>query len=79
MSYTKHTWQTGETITAENLNNMQSGIENATKVTVIGTYNDPNPYQVTLTKTWGEIYDLFSSGVEVNIRFEINKSLDWRQ
>lgn len=28
MSYEKHTWETGEVITAEKLNNMEQGIEN---------------------------------------------------
>lgn len=26
MSYEKHTWQTGETITAEKLNNLEDGV-----------------------------------------------------
>ena len=40
MSYTPTNWQTGDTITAEKLNNMEGGIENAI-----------NPFIVTLTPT----------------------------
>lgn len=35
MSYTPTQWQTGDTITAEKLNNMESGIENANELFVI--------------------------------------------
>ena len=43
MSYTPTAWQTGDTITAEKLNNMESGIEaadNVAVVTVTGTSNN---------------------------------------
>ncbi len=32
MSYEKHTWETGEVITAEKLNYMENGIENANQI-----------------------------------------------
>ena len=31
MSYTKHTWVTGETITAEKLNNIEDGVDDVTR------------------------------------------------
>ncbi len=31
MSYEKHTWQTGETITAEKLNNLENGLADCGK------------------------------------------------
>lgn len=40
MSYEKHTWETGETITAEKLNNIENGIESINdEVEVILNYN----------------------------------------
>ena len=55
MSYTKTTWQTGDTVTAEKLNNIENGIEDI--------YTDDNPIFVviedadtsTLSKTYAEI------------------------
>ena len=44
MSYTPTNWQTGDTITAEKLNNMESGIENANE-----------PLFVTLTPTGADL------------------------
>ena len=44
MSYTPTNWQTGDTVTAEKLNNMEAGIENAA-----------NPYIVTLTPTAADL------------------------
>ena len=35
MGYNKTTWQTGDTVTAEKLNNMENGIENATNKVVV--------------------------------------------
>lgn len=31
MSYTKHAWVTGETITAEKLNNIEDGVDDVTR------------------------------------------------
>lgn len=59
MAYVKTTWQTGDVITAEKLNNMEGGIENATPLivteTVEGTVH-------TLSETAKTIYDTLFSG-----------------
>ena len=39
MSYTPTQWQTGDTITAERLNNMESGIEDGQTLVVTITKN----------------------------------------
>ena len=52
MSYSEYTWQTGETITAEKLNNLEEGVQEAlagsedkTLIITIETENfDPNQY-----------------------------------
>lgn len=50
MSYTKTTWQTGDTITAEKLNNIENGIEaNETAISQIDTSGDA--YIVTYTSS----------------------------
>lgn len=67
MPYEKHTWQTGETITAEKLNNIEDGVENSDKgydysltktnlfsETINSTYN--NGYYVA-TFSYSQIFD----------------------
>lgn len=44
MSYEPTNWQNGDTITAEKLNNMESGIEAASEVYVINLNTDANGY-----------------------------------
>ena len=51
MAYTPNTWATGDTITAQKLNNMEQGIANAGGVLIVNVSND------TLDKTWQEISD----------------------
>lgn len=58
MSYTKQTWATGDTITAEKLNHMEGGIAGAGGVLVVGLQEDGQ----TLNKTWQEIFDAMSAG-----------------
>lgn len=57
MSYTKQTWTTGDTITAEKLNHMEDGIgEGAGGIFVVhGTMNEEQ--RMTLDKTWQQIVD----------------------
>ena len=52
MTYTPNTWATGDTITAEKLNNMEQGIANAGNVLIVNADNDG-----ILDKTWQEISD----------------------
>ena len=51
MSYTPTEWKTGDIITAEKLNNMESGIVGGQNVMVLGINNDTRQ----LDKTWNEI------------------------
>ena len=61
MSYTPNTWATGDTITAEKLNNMEQGIAGAGGVFLVNMDMDTT----TLDKTWQEIYDAAAAGQEV--------------
>ena len=58
MAYTKQTWQTGEVITANKLNHMEDGIASSGGgggVLVVNAVVGDS--EVTLDKTWQEIYD----------------------
>lgn len=61
MSYTKHTWTDGETITAAKLNNIENGIEAGASgdsglgfMTVTVDFNAPGE---PINYTWQELYD----------------------
>lgn len=56
MSYEKTTWVTGDTITAEKLNKIESGIENNSIMIVRSILSTQN-YSWVLDKTWQEMYD----------------------
>lgn len=60
MSYEKTTWETGDIVTAEKLNNIENGIENAGGggVFVVGFQEGG----AALNKTWKEIHDAIASG-----------------
>lgn len=68
MSYNEYTWQTGETITAEKLNNLEEGVQEALagdgneKFVVTFTHNGDS---VSADKTIAEISEAYNSGKEV--------------
>lgn len=72
MAYVKTTWQTGDVITAEKLNNMEGGIEALQPLIVIKTQIEENNTkasfpQFTLDKTYTEIMSALQAGVNVFI------------
>lgn len=66
MSYTPTTWQTGDTITAENLNKMERGIEAASSggvpIILVNATWDDNESAYIMDKTWEEILAVHQSG-----------------
>lgn len=59
MSYEKHTWETGEVITAEKLNNLEEGVI-STGLPIVGvamTYGQTNT--AVVDKSFEELYSLF--------------------
>ena len=68
MAYTKQTWATGDTITAEKLNHMESGIEDNNtfdvKLRQVGADAE------TTDKTYDEIVTAFTNGKVVRAYFE---------
>lgn len=60
MAYIPTDWQTGDTITADKLNNIEQGIANASGAVIVG-YTISNG-TLTFDKTWQEIYDSITAG-----------------
>ena len=80
MSYEKHTWETGELITADKLNHMEEGIEGGggsgdSAIIVHAVYNETTETWL-LDKTNEELYALFEEGkpifVEREETYEVN-------
>lgn len=69
MAYTPMTWVTGDTITADKLNNMEQGIASAGGAVQVGyTFSNGT---VTLDKTWQEIHDGMAAGNTCVIAFNL--------
>lgn len=65
MAYEKHEWECGETITADKMNNLENGIEEALQggsASGIMILHDNGDYVAKLEKTWQEIYDHVNGG-----------------
>lgn len=69
MSYTPTNWQTGDTVTAEKLNKMEQGIENANDVFVITLTPTNQDFSGTIDKTYEEIVAAVNSGVKIFFKF----------
>lgn len=61
MSYTPTEWATGDVITAEKLNNMESGIVGAGSTLMVTATGNPDT-GITLNKTFGEIKEAIMAG-----------------
>lgn len=64
MSYEKHTWETGETITAEKLNNLENGVassgDEGSPIIIVTVTEDSGTY--TTNKTYEEALSVINSG-----------------
>ena len=68
MSYTKTTWASGDTITAEKLNNIESGVEAASAgggayITTSFGHSNVFPNQHRVDATYGEIKAMLEAGI----------------
>ena len=76
MAYEKHTWECGETVTAELLNHMENGIEEASSggggsvYIVNASFGDDCDEQIVLDKTFTEIRSATLSGKNVLVLLE---------
>ena len=79
MSYTKTTWQNGDIITAEKLNNMENGIANVsntnsqTNITLTETISDTDPKVHTLNVTYEQIANCLQSGGNICVVGEVEE------
>lgn len=65
MSYTPTNWQRGDTITAEKLNNMESGIENANEPFIVTLTPTAADFSGTMDKTVAEINAAYEAGRKI--------------
>lgn len=64
MAYVKTTWETGDVITAEKLNNMEGGIEAGQGFIMTGTWSEVGTENwCTFDKTFTEIKAAMDSGI----------------
>lgn len=71
MAYNKTTWNTGDIVTAEKLNNLEQGVTNAQTMVLHGTEtNDGHVTKYTLDYTFAEIKAAFDAGVSVKLMEE---------
>lgn len=78
MSYTPTNWQTGDTITAEKLNKMESGISaNDTALTpfIVTLTPTAQDFSGTMDKTVAEIYAAYQSGKKIVFRILMGASV----
>lgn len=68
MSYTPTNWQTGGTITAEKLNNMEGGIENANNPFIVNCTPTAADYSGVMDKTVAEIDAAYRAGRRIVFR-----------
>ncbi len=80
MSYSEYTWQTGETITAEKLNNLEEGIQDA--LDCCGGASESDVFYVTVSfdgssfvadKTNAEIWDAVTQDKSVKLKISMGE------
>ena len=65
MSYEKTTWETGDIVTAEKLNNIENGIENAGGGSTFVVNVEFEVSGLTCDKTWAEILNAGTNGESI--------------
>ena len=70
MAYSPTTWQTGDTVTAEKLNNMEQGIANAVLMLEYELQDPSDPFGGTIIReaTAGAIYEKIQAGAVVALK-----------
>ena len=75
MSYNKHTWETGETITAEKLNNLEDGVANLDSSSILNGIvvinAEINGETFTFDKTPNQIGELWESNYLVLMKVDL--------
>lgn len=74
MSYEPTNWQTGDIVTAEKLNNMESGISSAGNTLII----EPTitETEIQLNTSFNNIYNTYMSGKNIVIKYSSTTEMD---
>ena len=75
MSYEKHTWETGETITAEKMNNLEDGVASfSSGIMIINAIAAKNgsSYIVTADKTYEDVMAAYNEGKMIIVRGKVD-------
>lgn len=74
MAYNKTTWQTGDIVTADKLNNLEQGVANAqTMIVHVTEGGSDDPFDFILDCTWSEIKTAFDAGMSVKASLQIEE------
>lgn len=78
MSYEKHTWETGEVITALKLNNVEDGVEeaiesSAKEILIVSIEQRTGQNTYTMDHTGAEIIDYLSDGGTIRLIHKIGQ------
>ena len=65
MSYTPNTWQTGDTVTAEKLNHMETGIDNVANPFIVTLTPTAQDYSGVTDRSNREVYDAYVAGRQI--------------
>lgn len=76
MAYVPNEWATGDIITAEKLNNIENGIENANNLLVVTIYPYYEQNTFTSDKTWNEVKAAYENGKRIVMRYGITLSAE---
>jgi len=74
MSYTPTQWATGDTVTAERLNKMESGIELANDQFVVTFTPTAQDFSGTIDKTWGEVDEAYKAGKTIAFKLYVDQN-----
>ena len=74
MSYTPTNWQTGDTITAEKLNNMESGIEASNGIIIPITVDTANERYYVPKEIAGDVYNQLVANPDAPVFFSFTSS-----
>lgn len=66
MAYVKTTWQTGDVITAEKLNNMEGGIEAHDSIIILGVYDADT---ITFDISAADMFSAIEAGKKVILHY----------
>ena len=71
MAYEKTTWQSGDIVTSEKLNNIENGVANANNFVVLSLTIDESTGNIPLGKSYNDLMAYYNNNTLVYIKVEI--------